>query len=284
MEENFRAIFKLDYKILKELGVNKEGVRNGLKLRMLGLKNTFWEMLFERLDAITSRLCTETKRKFLEKISGQNAIAFNLNNARAIIIWAINNANKYYNEQLIKLYKDISTFDGVLNYKSNQRVWKNESWRYNREDHTHYALDYRIVVSRYQAIRTDSWAYDYTGNLSSQSHEIIEDVLTVFNNLGFSPYHELPSRQRNWVAGKWQNWHNADDEILFQAKAHMNGNVHFRFLPEAIKALNVEAGRLLGWLKNPEDVVKELGYSEQEANKYFKINKQMIPSNIKLLE
>jgi len=34
LEGNYRSIFKLDYEILRELGVNKDAVRNGLKLKI----------------------------------------------------------------------------------------------------------------------------------------------------------------------------------------------------------------------------------------------------------
>lgn len=54
-----------------------------------------------------------------------------------------------------------------------------------------------------------------------------------------------------------------------QVKAHVKGTLHFRFAEDAIKALNVEAGRLLGWLKDPGDVVEELGYTFEEAAEYF---------------
>ncbi len=56
-----------------------------------------------------------------------------------------------------------------------------------------------------------------------------------------------------------------DGDVVFQAKAFMNGNMHFRIMPEAIKALNIEAGRLLGWLRGPQDVVTELGYSMDDS-------------------
>jgi hypothetical protein len=53
------------------------------------------------------------------------------------------------------------------------------------------------------------------------------------------------------VVRRLADWHHGDSgDVLFQAKAYMNGNMHFRFLPDAIKALNVEAGRLLGWLRS----------------------------------
>ncbi|MGE3845135.1 MAG: DUF4942 domain-containing protein [Vicinamibacterales bacterium] len=263
MEDNYRAIFKLDYALLRELGVSKDAVREGIKKRMAGLKSLYWGLLFERLDMITSRLSTATKRGFLERLTGRTAVAFTCDNAYAIVLWAIRHANRYYDQQLVALFKELATFEGVQNYKSNQRTWQKSGWRYNGEPdpNSHFALDYRVVIERHGAIfKTDKngfsfGAYDYPGNLHKRSHELIDDIITVLGNLGFaqeSP--SWPSRNRTWRSGVWQDFNGADGNVLFQAKAFINGNVHLRFKPEAIRALNVEAGRLLGWLHSSDDV------------------------------
>ena len=291
MEENYKAIFRLDYALLKELGVNKETVREGIKVKMAGLKSKYWTVLFERLDAITNRLSTATKAKFMERLTGRVAIAFTSDNAYAVVLWAIKNANKYFDEQAVQLYRDLSTFEGALRYKSNVRTWVENNWRYFRSDEekerpTHYALDYRIVVSRYQAIFSgDFGRYDYPGNLSNRCHELIADVVAVLFNLGF-PSSGPRSLDREWHSGDWQNWYRRGEhrgEILFQAKAFKNGNLHFRFLPEAIKALNVEAGRLLGWLRSAADVVEELGYTEAEAARFYSCTNLITPASARLM-
>jgi hypothetical protein len=275
MEENYKAIFKLDYALLKELGVNKETVREGIKVKMAGLKSRYWTILFERLDVIANRLTTATRAKFLEKLTGRAALAFTSSNAYAVVIWAIKNANAYMSQQTVELYKALSTYDNVLRYKSNIRTWVKENWRYLRDDAkapTHYALDYRIVIERFHAIGTGGWQYDHPQNLYRDCHALIADVIAVLYNLGFptqSPGSMDPERGI-WIAGEWQDWHQLDNStILFQCKAHKNGNLHFRFLPAAIRAINVEAGRLLGWLKSAEEVVEELGYSKEEAERLF---------------
>lgn len=289
MEENYRAIFRLDYAILKELGVNKNGVRDGLKKKMAGLKSKYWALLFERLDAITDRLSTATKKKFLEKLTGRTAIAFTENNAYAIVLWAIKNANSYFAEQVIQLFRDLSTFDGVLNYKSNQRTWERHEWRFYRLDEerqrpSRYALDYRIVVERHDGIFKDVDGYgfgrfDYPGNLGKRAHELIDDITAVLYNLGFQ-VDGLRSRDRQWRSNVWQDWHAPNlVDVVFQVKAFKNRNVHLRFMPDAIKALNVEAGRLLGWLHTREDVEKELGYTPDEAQRYFLCTKLIAPTS-----
>jgi hypothetical protein len=284
MENNYRAIFKLNYSILHELGVNKDHVRDGLKKRMAGLKTKYWHILFERLDAITSRLSTSSKKNLLDKLTRNASVEFTATNAYSVVLWAIKNANQYFDSQLIDLFHELSNFEGVLNYKSNVKAWIKDGWRYGNREHknTHYALDYRIVVSRYGAICKDS--YENPGNLAKSCHDLIADIVAVMSNLGFSTY-STNSRNREWQGGKWQDFILEPNgiEVLFQVKAYMNGNLHFRFKPEAIKALNVNAGRLLKWLRTEEDVVTELGYTAKEAKEYFHRNSHILPSNVKLL-
>ena len=286
LERNYRAIFQMDYSILSELGVNKDQVRGGLKKKIAGLKTKYWGILFDRLDAITSRLATKSKKHLLEKLTNNASVEFTASNAYSVVLWAIKNANQYFDDQLIELFYGLSQFEGVLNYKSNVRAWEKDGWRYGNGDHknTHYSLDYRIVVSQYNAICKDSYSkWDYPGGLSNSCHDMIADVIAVMGNLGFSTY-STRSLDREWEGGKWQNFYETNsDKILFQVKAYMNGNLHFRFMPSAIKALNVAAGRLLKWLRTEEDVITELGYTPQEAREYFNRDCHILPSNIKLL-
>jgi hypothetical protein len=284
MEENYRAIFRLDAALLRELGVKKNEVREGIKKKMACLKAKYWALLFDRLDSITERLSTATRAKFLKRLTaGDKAIAFTSDNAYAIVIWAIKNANAYFDEQTVQLYRDLATFDGVANYKSNLRTWTESDWRYRRDDDTdgrpsHYALDYRIVVSRYQAIAAGEWRYEFQGDLHRRCHELIADVIAVLGNLGFRATGQ-PSIQRQWRSGEWQDWHLGDsDDVLVQVKAYKNGNLHLRFRPAAIRALNVEAGRLLGWLNSPHDVESELGYTAEEATALYRSTRRITVS------
>lgn len=287
MEDNYRAIFKLDYALLRELSVSKDNVRKGIKARMQGLKAKYWHLLFEHLDVITSKLSTKTKELFLKKITGQATIAFTALNAYAVTIWAIKNANRYFDEQCKDLFLELSTHDGVLMYKSNLKTWGADKWRYHRDESEkphHYALDYRIVVHHYNAISAgERWnSYEYPGGLHRSVHEKIDDITAVLGNLGFSVC-GVASRNREWEAGKWRDFTNSDSETLFQVKAFQNGNIHLRFMPDAIKALNIEAGRLLGWIRNKRDVVTELGYSETDADKYFNSSRTLGASSLKAL-
>lgn len=285
LENNYRSIFKLDYSILKELGVDKENVREGLKMKMSGLKVKYWQILFDRLDAITSRLSTASKSKLLEKLTNNTKVEFTTTNCYSVVIWSIKNANQYFDDQLVDLFFDLSHFESVLNYKSNLKTWIQDGWRYMNHNriNTHYALDYRIVVRQSNAISKEKgYKYDYPGGLSKDCHHLIADIRAVMSNLGFFT-NDITSYSREWEGGKWQDFHNNDGEVLFQAKGYMNGNMHFRFMPKAIMALNINAARLLKWVRTEEEAVIEMGYPIEEVKMYFRLNAHILPSNVKLL-
>jgi SAM-dependent methyltransferase len=285
MQNNYKALFSLDAALFKELGVNKEQVRTGLKARMKGLKNVYWTALFDQLGVITSRLSTKTKKHFSDRITQQTAIAFTHGNAHAVVLWALRFANVYFNEQVVDLFRELSTHDGVSNYKSNQRTWEKDGWRYMAKDHSHYALDYRVVLKHFSAIydpNSFGGSYESPGNLHVSCHQVIDDVIAVFGNLGF-PTKDQPSRSRAWLSNVTQTFCAVDGQPLFEVKAFKNGNLHFKFRPAAIRTLNVEAGRLLGWIRSPAEAATELGYSPAEVAQAFGSSAQLTPGGIKLL-
>lgn len=289
MENNYRAIFKLDYALLKELGIDKNHVRDGLKKKMSGLKVKYWGLLFNRLDAITSRLSTASRKVLIDKLTANTSVEFTAGNAYQVVLWAVKNARQFFDSQLIDLFHALSSFENALSYKSNEKTWNKDGWRYihsHGDEHlrpTRYALDYRIVVSKWSAINTEEWRdWDYPGGLYNSCHELIADTIAVLGNLGFSTG-SLKSIDRKWESGQWQDWTNGKGDILFQVKAHKNGNLHYRFMPEAIKALNIEAGRLLKWVRSAQEVVSEMGYSQEEADQYFNSNAYMLNNPVKLL-
>lgn len=284
LTDNYQAVFKLDTAILRELGISKENVRDGIKKKIAGLKSKYWTLMFSRLGSITQRLTAKTKTLFLDRLTGRVAVAFTASNAYAVVLWAVKHANKYYNNQLVDLFYELSSAENVKNYKSNQKTWKQDRWRYMEEKMTHFALDYRIVVRRWGGIYSSSdgfGKYEWPGNLHKNEHELISDIAAVLGNLGHA-HHSSPSLDRQWVSGQWQDFENGDG-VLFQAKAHKNGNVHLRFRPEVIKHLNIEAGRLLGWIRSASEATDELGYTEQEVTRYFDTSLQIAASSVRLL-
>lgn len=216
-------------------------------------------------------------------------VAFTVSNCYAIVIWAIKNANKYFDEQAVQLFYDLSAHDGVTRYKSNIKTWENDNWRWNnrdeRKNHTHFKLDYRIVHEYSYAIRgADRYEWDYPANLHQDRHQLLDDVRAVFSNLGFTTSSPNSRNGGQWRSGSWHNFYHADsDEILFQAKAYMNGNMHFRFMPEAIMALNVYVARSLRWVRNVQEVVEEMDVPVDQAFKWLTHSPYITVGNVKLL-
>jgi hypothetical protein len=283
---NYQAIFQLDYAVLHELGINKDAVREGLKMKMTGLKVLYWQVLFDRLEAITSRLTTKSKASILEKMTNNTAINFTVSNCYSVVIWAIKNANEYFDKQAIQLFYDLATEEGIENYKSNQKTWKKDGWRYGRDEtHTHYKLDYRIVLngSNYAIRPKGAYEWDYPGNLHKGRHDMIADIKAVLSNLGFTTS-PPSSKNRQWVGGQWQDFYEDNsDDVLFQVKGYMNGNLHLRFMPEAIMALNVYVARSLKWVRSEKDVIEEMEIPVDEAIKYFNHNPYITMDKVGLL-
>ena len=58
-----------------------------------------------------------------------------------------------------------------------------------------------------------------------------------------------------------------------------------RFAPDAIMAINVEAGRLLGWLKSPAEAATELGATVEEAERHWRsVAKLDVDKTLALME
>ena len=184
LHTNYLSIASLDADLLKQLNVSKESMMEAMKLKIEGLKNLYWEELFDNLDTITSRLTSGSRKKLLEKLRGNTSVDFGVENAYAVVIWVIKTANKYYDSQLVSLYKDLSRPENIRLYKSNTRVIKDD-WRYLKDNMTHYALDYRIVMHFHGLLDDGSYTHRVNG-LSELAVTMISDMTTVARNLGFS--------------------------------------------------------------------------------------------------
>ncbi len=234
--ESYRKIAEIDGALLKELGVAKDKIRDGLKQKIEGTKQKYWQELFDNLREITSRL-TSTKRKQLLGTLHENVhVDFTESNALAIVIWVIKNANKYFDEQLTEMFMRLTEPEYIKNYKSNQKTWQKDGWRYNKEDHDHYTLDYRVITTDYKNHREES--------------ALVRDIHTIASNLGF--------------------------DYIGDVKSFKNNNVHFKFEKGFMKAFNIEAARLLGWVRSAADVMTEFSseceISVEDAAKMFNSN------------
>jgi len=277
---NYRAIEKLDGEILKELGVNIAGLKEGLKLKIKGLKNLYWRELFDNLKSITDRLTYRSRDKLLRKLSDHTTVDFSASNAYAIVIWAIKNANYYIDEQLKDVYLWMSHRDNVQNYKSNTKFVE-DGWRYDKSKMSHYKLDYRLVFKCFNNFNSSSFGnYDFPNGLSKSTHTYINDIITIGKNLGFSVYQDTYSFQ--WSPGKEIEFQ-CPDGIFMEIRAYKNGNIHCKMNQEFMKKLNIEAGRLNGWIKSKKEAAEELDIPIQEVERYYNTNLQIAPAGVKLL-
>lgn len=285
IQESYKAISKIPYELLKEINIDKDNVKSALKMKLSGTKNLYWEKLFKHLDVITSRLTYKSRNGIQEKLTSATKLDFSASNAYAVVCWVLKNANSYFDEQLVEVYKNLTRMENVKPYKSNYR-FTNDDFRWCRrgnENVKKYKLDYRIILSGRERC-LDSYFGDRGVNLDNydnqHTYHSLRDLFTIANNLGFElTYFPVD----NWQYGKERKLYTRNGEILAAIKIYKNGNFHFRLNVKFMKAFNIEAGRLLGWLKSPQHAADELEINADECLKFFKSNLSLNNSNIKLL-
>jgi len=282
--DNYRAIEKLDAGIFKELGIDLKNLKGGLKLKISGLKNLYWTELFDNMESITSRLTKDSREKLLKKLTEHTTVDYTASNAYAVVLWAIKNTNIYLDKQLLDVYLWMSHKDNVQNYKSNKRM-ENDKWRYNMYgrmmDHTHYMLDYRLVFQCGSNFNSSSFGdYDYPNGLHKNTHDRINDIITIGKNLGFNVNEKTFDFE--WESGKSIDF-TCQKGLFMSVKAYKNGNIHVKANQEFMKRLNIEAGRLNGWIKSPEEAAEEMNIPVAEVRAMYRSNFQIAEKNIKML-
>lgn len=276
MIENYKAVLKIKPRVLKEVGVNRTSVLDGIRLKVKGLKDKYWQTLFSEMKSVTQRLATKQRKAFLSSLQEKVSVDFTANNVYAILIWVSKWANDYFDEQLIELFRNLSEGSCVVKYKSNDRVWTKGDWRYSqfsREDDnkpSHYKLEYRMVLTR-GGISVSPYDWERHKNLGLTEHalELLMDIVTVSNNLGFAS-NDSP-RNYEWVSNKQNTLLLSNGQPLVAVRAFKNGNMHMHFNPKVMLAINVEAGRLLKWIRNPAEACAEMGLLGDEAKQAAKM-------------
>ncbi len=288
IQNNYIAVSKLDFSLLKEFNVNISTLKHLLKEKLTNLKTLYWQELLSRTKEITDRLTTKNSRILLEKLQKNGSIDFTESNIYTTILWLIRNANDFIENQLIDIYESFIEKANVKNYKSNQKVYEFDRWRYKEEQPSHIYLDYRLILERWGRISKEGYRKIYY-RLDNNACDKIQDLLTVANNLGFSCItNDDRLKHYNsdiWYPGQYQEFfchYKGSKIVLFDIKAHLNGNIHIRLNQKFALALNVEYGRIKGWLHSKETASNEI--QDSEAEKYFETNFSYIKNNIPLLE
>ena len=278
---NYKKVSSLDAALLEELNVSVDGLKKALKLKIEGLKNLYWQELFHNMGSITCRLTSESREIMLKKLFSHVNVDFTKENAYAVVLWAVKNANKYFDSQLLDIYYDLTKEKNVKLYKSNYRMVK-DGWRFIKEEMSHYSLDYRIVDYCYDAID-----FDYSGRIRGMGRDAktkINDIIVIAKNLGF----DVSSNPDNfdWVPGKSREFlmnYLGERTTFAEIKAFKNGNLHFKFNQKFMKAFNIEAARLNKWIKSPKEASEEFDISVEEANELFKTNLNLLPASLNIL-
>lgn len=250
LNDNFKAIAKLDDQILSELNVNVEAIKDALRQRIKGLKNKYWKEFFSNYTVINKKLTAGSREKMLNKLYEHTQVEFTEANAYAITGWCIKNANIYFNSQLIHAVEKLVNNCNITAYKSNERTFKTENWRYGRYEEmksiNRYALDLRCIVTGQGGVNGGSYrSYEYPNGLHQTASSTINDLIVIANNLGFSCCQNT-NQMMEWSKNRNQNIIADDGQVLMNVKAFLNGNLHIKFNQKLIKKINVEFGRVNG--------------------------------------
>ena len=280
---SFKAICGLDEETLHDIGVETRKVIESLKFKIQNTKILYWRLVFDYLDEITKRLTAESRRTLFQKFERLQEVDFNRENIQAVVIWVLKNASSLFDEQLVSLYKQFTTPDNIVKYKSNQRVFKrNEYWNTRFDDKnsvSHYCLTYRMVVDNLYFKKSYCWNGEEVDR--DKAHTIVDDLSAIAYNLGF----EVVSKDIATEFGEKYYIMGEGCRPLIEFKLYKNGNTHLKLNIEFCKAMNVEVARLLGWIQDRSDVEKEFPEDMADAGKYFGANFRFSieKPNVKLL-
>lgn len=274
IRKNYDLVRKLDADLLCEFEVYPVRILGCLKARLAGLRNLYWRELFSNMESVTNRLTTKKRNALLGRLNSSGNVDFTLSNIHAVLIWVLKNANGYLDEQLLDLFDQMVAKANVRNYKSNQRPFVHDRWRYNQEKPTHIALEYRLVLGNVGGVRR---GYSWERGLAESASEFLRDLLTVSHGLGFrgdtGDYRLSRVGREHWQSGSLEEFRaffDGGNEVLFEVRAFLNGNLHLRIHQKLALALNVEVGRLRGWIKSGQEAADELG--DEDAASFFGSN------------
>ncbi len=274
--KNYDAVSILDPEMLREFSVYPETVMACLKVRLSEMRQAYWRELFTRLDDVTKRLCTKKREELLKTLNSNAHVDFTVDNIHAVVIWVIQHAGAYIDQQLMEVFDQLVEKANIRNYQSNRRVFEDHEWRYGQEKPTHVALEYRLVLERSGGIRKTEWEHEK--GLEGRAVCLIRDLLTVAYNLGFHcDTSDLRLWKRDaWTSGSKEVFEYVEDgerKPLVEVRAFYNGNMHIRLGQPFALALNVENGRLRGWLHTGAEAAEEL--QDEAAAEVFNSNRRL---------
>lgn len=281
--DHFRKICSMDAEILRQLNVCKETIKEALLKNMQGLKVLYWNLAMENLEEITSRLTSGSRQLLMEKFKQGLSAEFTKDNIYIFVIWVIRHAEGHIEKQIIKFYEELSSEENVRPYKSNQSTFRKDKWRYlNPENGMKWTLDYRIVCN-HNILKV--YHYDAVVNPFQTDAKIL-DLKTICRNLGFTiTRYDHPANLDFGQKGYFY-MQDGDQEVeALEYKFYKNRNVHLKFNQKIIMAINVQAGKLMGWLVLREDIKKEFDPEHAKgAEAYFDIPLKLTGQKLNILK
>lgn len=275
--KNYKILDSLDAVLFIELNIDIKTIKETLKHRMDALRVDYWKAFIHNYKPITERLTDHYRDKIFGRvILHAHNISFNATNALIITQMVINIANEYSNDQVVDFFYELSNPKSVRLYKSNQKVFSGQNWRYCKDKAdrpSHYSLDYRIVQHRLFKVSSH-----YSGKLNN--YEVVSamsDVCIIARLVGM----RVPSfvngsafDNGDIVYGNRMslNYHDGSQQkTLFDIKFFMNGNQHLFLNKEFALRLNIYIGKLLGWVMNADEAFAEMGSQEPNKAEFNKI-------------
>ena len=127
------------------------------------------------------------------------------------------------------------------------------------------------MVITHGGINTSEWDWERNKfrGLTEHAFNLVRDIITVANNLGFA-CSDSPGNYE-WTSNKQHKIKLDDGRTLVAVRAFKNGNMHLHFHPSVMLAINVEAGRLLGWIRDGQQAAEEFEATAKEAKQIEKI-------------
>jgi len=275
----YKKISELDGNLLSELGVEYEALRDGVKAKLFGYRNVYWGLLFDNLDAISSRLISKHREDMLNKLKA-NSLDFTYTNAVYIVQYAVDFGNELIDESLVDVFKDLTSEESIKRYYvSNERMYKDD-WRYNREDEAKKnrqckrELDYRFIYSSWSNFSSYSWEH----GLNESAYRFLNDMMVVCKLMGYSNIVTDKGPTEVTAGGKVVVSGNAPDGesmTLLEVKFYKNGNRHLKWSQEVMSRFNVTVSRILGWCRNKEEYAKETESKKTVSDDVWAINDTM---------
>lgn len=289
LQDNYQAICDIPLDILKEFDISKPGLVKSLKMKLTTAKKEYWSRLFEGMKEIRTRLTHKSRDTIERLMHSQTGIDFNRENAYAIVLWTIKNANAYFDQQLIDTYQQMIEHANIENYKSNLRIFKSDRFRYDfvrDEASTHYRLKvgHRMVLNHVGGLHKGY--SESSSGIDKCGANFLSDLITVANNLGFNVIDAGPREHEfNDSTARVYRFKNEQGgtESLFRVRAFQNRNMHFQFHPDFIHALNIQHGKLKGWLRNDTQASEELEIPAAVAARHFTSGFRLTSASLALM-